>query len=151
MAFTMDDLTVANSLDVIRRWPEKYAGPAPRAKRLAGKTIADLLCFGVESASVEAFGAWWLIVAQHDWLTLEGTYHAEYWHTVRAAPEVGLQADRPEAVLTALSKSLFTIADSSIEFIVGNDEISSDQLRKRILSLLDGKFRGRAIGFWIDE
>ncbi len=151
MAYTADDLQVIHAMDAIRRAPRLYAGDPPRAARLAAKMAGDLLQFDMRSVNAEAFGAWWLITSQSDWLIVHGVvYHPEYWRSVVPAPEIGLQAMRPEVLLTAFSSVLFTVANEAVEFLVG-DKIDNEALRLKLLTLLVPEFRGRAVGFLIEE
>lgn len=150
MAYTVDDIQIIDSMAAIRRAPRLYAGDPPRAARLAAKMVGDLLQFGMRSVSAEAFGAWWLITSQSDWLTSDGVYHAEYWRRVVVAPEIGLQAMRPEVLLTAFSSALVTVARESMEFIVGA-EVGNEALQAKLRTLMVPEFRGRAVGFLIDE
>jgi hypothetical protein len=110
----------------------------------------DLLQFGVRSVTAEALDAWWLITSQSDWLAIDGVCHSEYWHRIVPAPEIGLEAMRPEVLLTAFSSVLFTVSEGSVEFIVG-DKIGSAALQMRLGTLLAPEFRGRAVGFLVDE
>ena len=149
--FRQEDLTVyTGAVAIIRMHPDMYAGPTPRRRRLAGKMISDLLHFGVRSATVEVYGEWLMIVAQSDWLTINGKYQADRWDHISAAPEIGLDTMHPEVVLTAFSEVLFTIASGSIDFIVGKD-IHDPEIAARAQSLLAPDFRGRAVGFFIKD
>ncbi|HVT52575.1 MAG TPA: hypothetical protein VHE77_13445 [Dongiaceae bacterium] len=149
--YTAEDIPlVTDTIAWIRQHPELYAGPPPYRRRLAARLVHDLVCFGLNNVSAEAFDTWWLVTAQMDWLVIDGIYRAEYWRTVRAAPEIGLDACRPEVVMTALSHTLFTVANGSVEFVVGN-EIGHDGLRTKVKSLAAPDFRGRAVGFLIEE
>ncbi|HEY3847168.1 MAG TPA: hypothetical protein VGL95_08650 [Acetobacteraceae bacterium] len=151
MAYARDDLDIIDdAVALIRRHPDVYAGEAPRAARLAAKMTGDLLQFGARSVSAEMFGSWWVVTSQSDWLTINGVYHADYWHRIVAAPEIGLEAMRPEVLLTAFSRVLITVARESMEFIVGN-EIGNAALQMRLRALLVPEFRGRAVGFLIEE
>ena len=151
MAYTREDLDVIDdAVTIIRRRPRMYAGDAPRATRLAAKLAGDLLQFGVRSVSADAFGAWWLVTSQSDWLAADGVYHSEYWHRIVPAPEIGLEAMRPEVLLTAFASVLFTVSKSAIEFVVG-DKVGNEALQARLRTLLAPEFRGRAVGFLIEE
>ena len=145
-----EDIPVVDALEWIRGHPEYFVGPPPYKRTLVARAVHDLVCFGVNAVSAEAFDPWWLVIAQSDWLTIDGIYRREYWQTTGAAPEIGLQAARPEAVMTALSDALFTVANGTVEFIVGS-EIGHDGLRAKVQSLLTPEFRGRAVGFLIAE
>ena len=150
MAYTLDDLHVIDSIAAIRRAPRLYAGDPPRAARLAAKMVGDLVQFGMRSVSAEAFGAWWLITSQSDWLSIDGVYHPEYWRRVVHAPEIGLQAMRPEVLLTVFSSVLVTVANGSLEFLVG-DRVDNEALQTKLRALLGPGFHGRAVGFLIEE
>lgn len=151
MAYTLDDLDVIDdAVALIRRYPVTYAGDTPRAARLAAKMAGDLLQFGVRSVSAEAFGPWWLVISLSDWLTVGGVYHSEYWHQIVSAPDLGLEAMRPEVLLTAFSSVLFTVGEGSVEFVVG-DNITNEALQTKLCALLAPEFRGRAVGFLIEE
>ena len=142
MAYTADDIQIIDPIAAIRRAPRLYAGDPPRAARLVAKMAGDLLQFGMRSVSAEAFGAWWL--------TIDGVYHPEYWRCVIHAPEIGLQAMRPEVLLTVFSSVLVTVANGSIEFLVG-DRIDNEALQMKFRTLLVPEFHGRAVGFLIEE
>jgi hypothetical protein len=151
MAYTAEDLTVYdNAVALIRSQPTVYAGKAPRAARLAAKAAGDLLQFGVKSLSAESFDRWWLITSQSDWLTINDVYHSEYWHRIIPAPEVGLEAMRPEVLLTALSSILFTVSKGAVDFIVGNG-INHRELEMKVQTLLAPEFHGRGVGFLVNE
>jgi hypothetical protein len=151
MAYAREDLDIIDdAVAMIRRHPAMYAGNAPRAVRLAAKMAGDLLQFGARSVSADAFGAWWLITSQTDWLTFNGVCHSHHWHRIVAAPELGLEAMRPEVLLTAFSSVLFTVCRESVEFVVG-DKISNDALQAKLRTLMVPEFRGRAVGFLIEE
>jgi len=151
MAYAREDLYVIDdAVALIRRRPCMYAGDAPRAVRLAAKMAGDLLQFGVRSVTAEALGPWWLITSHSDWLTIDGVYRSEYWHRIVAAPEIGLEAMRPEVLLTAFSSVLFTVSKGSVEFLMG-DKIDNAAMQMRLGTLLAPEFRGRAVGFLIEE
>jgi hypothetical protein len=151
MAYARQDLDVIDdAVALIRRHPGTYAGDPPRAARLAAKMAGDLLQFGARAVSAEAFGAWWLVISQSDWLTVDGVHHAEYWHRIVPAPVLGLEAMRPEVLLTAFSRALFTLVKGSVEFVVG-DNIGNGALQMKLRALLTPEFRGRAVGFLIEE
>jgi len=151
MAYARENIDVIDdAVALIRRRPRMYGGDAPRAVRLAAKMTGDLLQLGARSVTAEALDAWWLITSQSDWLIIDGVYHSEYWHRIVAAPEIGLEAMRPEVLLTAFSNVLFTVSKGSVEFVVG-DKIGDPALQMRLATLLAPEFRGRAVGFLIQE
>ncbi len=146
-----EELTIyADPIAIIRMRPELYAGPTPRRRSLAGRLVSNLLQFGVKSIAVEAFDEWWLVVAENDWLTINGEYRSDRWRRISAAPEVGLEAMHPEVLLTAFSDVLFTIANGSMDFLVGQ-EIKNEALAAKARSLLRPDFRGRAVGCLIRD
>jgi len=53
-------------------------------------------------------------------------------------------------LLTAFASVLFTVSKSAIEFVVG-DKVGNEALQARLRTLLAPEFRGRAVGFLIEE
>ena len=91
------------------------------------------------------------MTAQTDWLTRYGVCRSECWQRILPAPEPGLNAMRPEVLLTAFSQALFTVSHSSVQHIVGNGELPDADLQARVLALVASDFHGRAVGFLLAD
>jgi hypothetical protein len=120
-AYKFEDIAVLDdAVALIRRRRAMYLPSETPGPYLAGKLVQDIALLGALPARVALDGEWWLVSADHDWLsTASGAVPTEPFFRIVPCPQWGPYAFRTEVLLTAFAEAVVTAADACPTWIAG--------------------------------
>jgi hypothetical protein len=102
--------------DFVRRRHDLYVGPEGFSETRAVELIQEQAAKAGVEVEIDTAGEWWLLGANSDWLLRAGPA-VEAFHQL-GFPEVGQNAVRQEAVLTAFARTVLTSHDGKAFVVV---------------------------------
>lgn len=124
-----DDLKVEEPLEVVRRLENLFFGEDGFSAERAIELIrAEARACDVHKLQVEESDGWWVVAASRDWLPPEGELRV--FTEVVHFPEWGVNASRPEILLTAFARVVLTSHDGTVTVIV-DSPARADEATKR--------------------
>ncbi len=116
--WTVDDLSIVNPIDHIRRNPRMYLGTdSADGALLAERLAADLIFLNALPVSIDRGAGWWIVAAGEDWLAGE-TDISRAFAISRPFPERDANDMHAEILLTAFAAAVATCTSSGWKWIL---------------------------------
>jgi hypothetical protein len=111
-----------SSAEFVRANPQPFIGPGvqPDLRSLAAGLAEDALMLGISSVTIEQFQEWFVVAAEHDWLTRNTDLSlVECFHRIQRFPEHRENSNRTPVVVTAFAANVLVLGSEGPTVIQG--------------------------------